>query len=462
MAIALVAIPFIIHAQSETFDIVTYRPFPGWKKQTTDFAVSYSTIDNVAGTWCQVAIYNSVASSGNPAADFSSEWKALVKPDTYAGAVEPTPTGSQGDGWTWNSGSSKFKWQGKDSYVMLLNISGYGKMVSIHIAANTDKHNKEVENFFNSIQVQKPQQAQASATTQTTQATQAVQTTQSTSAPAKAITVTSKPGISGIELATTNFDDGWVAQPFADYVMVTKQPVVVLLHYAIEIDDDMRRADNMALALWDKMIANRYRFSNLKVFQNEPYTYFKTYFAEAEAVDLSTNKPCYIGFRVLIASGIARAIEIVAPTATAFQKEFPDQAKIESMINYNKFAVSPKDLVGTWEESSSTGVNMYNTVTGAYAGMNASAMANSFEFRSDGSYHSNHKGAYGMVGSMNFYDQKYDGKYTLTNWDVTMTNRFKGKTDIYWCQYEAVRGGRMLLLRDKSASAMTYNLVKAK
>jgi hypothetical protein len=67
-----------------------------------------------------------------------------------------------------------------------------------------------------------------------------------------------------------------------------------------------------------------------------------------------------------------------------------------------------------------------------------------------------------MTGNMKFYDQKYEGKYTLTNWDVTMTNRFEGKTDIFWCQYEAVRGGRILRFADKNAVSMTYALVKVK
>lgn len=454
LAIILAAFPFLLAAQTETFDIVTYQAPHGWKKQSTPTTVSFSTVDNAAGTWCQVAIYNSVPSSGNPAADFSSEWKALVKPETYTGATEPTPTPSESDGWTRNVGASQFKWQGKDSYALLMNVSGYGKMLTVFVSGNSEKYNGEVEAFSKSLQFAKPPQPVAAVTP--------VASVASATTAGSTIKVTSAAGISGITLSTTTFDDGWMSEPFADYVKVTKEPVTVLLHYPIEIDDAMRSAGDMAAALWDRMIIQRYRASNLKFFQNEPYTYNKTYFIEAEAVDLSTNKPCYIGFRVLVYNGIARVIEIIAPNASAFQKEFSDQAKIEAMLNYNKFAVSPKDIVGTWEESSSTAVNMYNSYTGAYAGMNAAASASSFEFKTGDSYHSEHKGATGMVGSMNFYDQKYDGKYTLTNWDVTMTNRFKGKTDVYWCQYEAVRGGRMLWLIDKSASAMKYGLVKVK
>jgi hypothetical protein len=47
-----------------------------------------------------------------------------------------------------------------------------------------------------------------------------------------------------------------------------------------------------------------------------------------------------------------------------------------------------------------------------------------------------------MVGSTKVFDEKYKGKYTMTLWDVTMTNRYEGKADVFWWEYEAVRGGR--------------------
>lgn len=447
------------YAQTETYDIVTYQPIPGWKKQVTDYAAGYSIVDNVTGSWSQLGIYKSIPGNNNASGDFSNEWKSLVKADTYVGAVEPKPTQRVEDGWTYSYGTSPFKWQGKDATIALLNISGYNLMLSIVMSGNSKKYDTEIDTFLKSIQLKKPavENKQPAVSNNQSPASNGAN-----DAPKTPVVVTGAPGISGITLATTNFDDGWVAKPFADYVLVTKQSTNVLLHYALQVDDEMRYAENMAVVLWNRLVANRYRTNDLRVFKNEPYTYFKVYFVEAESIDLSTNKPCYVALRVLVDNGIARPIEIVTTTAAEFQKEFSDQKKIESMMNYNKFAVSPKDLAGTWESSSSAGVNMYNSVTGAYAGMNTSSMADSFEFRGDGSYHSNHKGAYGMVGSLQFYDQKYDGKYTLTNWDVTMTNRFKGATNNFWCQYEAVRGGRVLHLVDKEHSGSRYDLVKVK
>ena len=159
-------------------------------------------------------------------------------------------------------------------------------------------------------------------------------------------------------------------------------------------------------------------------------------------------------------NGVSKCIEIISPSQAVFQQEFPTQEKIEALLNYNKFAVTLADLTGTWEEASGSYVNMYSTATGAYAGMNTASSAHKFIFDKAGSYKSEHSGAHGMVGSMQFFSQKYSGKATITNWDITLPNRFNGKTDIFWAQFEAVRGGRVLHLVDKASPVMDYHLVK--
>jgi hypothetical protein len=93
------------------------------------------------------------------------------------------------------------------------------------VLMNSNEYWKEVEQLLLSLKLKKPEQ-----TVQQTLPTQPV--TQSTSQ--NGFTVTNTPGNTGILTATTNFDDGWVAQPFADYVRVTKNQFTVLLHYGIE------------------------------------------------------------------------------------------------------------------------------------------------------------------------------------------------------------------------------------
>lgn len=437
----------LCYAQKETFDMATYTAPSGWKKETTEYAVSFTKVNNTTRSWCRTTIYRSIASKGDPMTDFTNEWSALITKN-YPDAVMPQPETETQDGWTSMAAPSKFKFNNEEAYALLTTITGYGVEISFVVLMNSEEFMPDVQKFMSSIDLKKPAPGQVSTPVK------------NNSSPVITEPVSSAPGKNGISISTTNFDDGWIAQPFADYCRVTKNGIAVLLHYGIAITDELRDSNNMEALLFDRYILPRYTISNLRQFQNESYTYNRIYFYEADAVEKSTGKRCYIGFRIIPNNGIARCIEIISPTASDFQKAFSDQQKIETMLNYNKFAVTAADLVGTWEESTSSGVDMYNVNTGAYAGMNTSSSASSFVFNTNSTYSSNHKGAYGMVGSMKFYDQKYNGKMTVTNWDLTLTNRFEGKTDVFWAQFEAVKGGKILHLSNKSASGITYSLVK--
>lgn len=130
------------------------------------------------------------------------------------------------------------------------------------------------------------------------------------------------------------------------------------------------------------------------------------------------------------------------------------------MTSYNKFAVAAPDLVGTWEENSSSSVGLYNTYTGNYAGMNSTQSHDQFTFNSDLSYSSKHIGTSSVYGNNTAYTIDYKGKLTVTNWDISMTKRFKDATEIFYAQFEVVRGGRILHLQNKSASGLQYHLVR--
>lgn len=450
LALILLLIYQTAFGQLQTFDIASYTVPPGWSKEVKDFAASYVRTNNTTGAWCRATIYKSIKSSGNPTVDFTSEWNTLIIKNNWGASTPPQPVTEAEDGWTSNSGVSAFKYESKDAYSMLSTISGYGLELSIVVLMNSQEHMKDVEKMLGSLQLKKPEgEIVNNAPTQENQPQ-----------PAQPIAITGAPGNQGISISTTNFDDGWVAQPFADYVRVTKNQTTVLLHYGIEITDAMRNRNNVEADLWNLVILPRYSVSNVRKYDNNGVCYFCIDFFEADAIEKSSGKSFHVGLRILKNNGVARCIEIISPSSADFQRVFPDQEKVAALTGYNKFAVAQADLIGTWEESGGSYVNMYSTVTGSYAGMNSASSADKFTFKNDGTYFSNHKGAYGMVGSMTFFDQKYNGSYTVTNWDITATKRFEGKTDVFWAEFEAVRGGRVLHLTDKTAAGMKYHLVK--
>lgn len=437
-------------AQKTAFDIASYTVPAGWTPEVKDFAASYVKTNTITKSWCRVSIYKSIQSSGNSLTDFNNEWNALIVKSNWGPATPPQPETETEDGWTSHSAASTFTFEGKQAYSLLSTITGYGVELSVVVLMNSTEYMKDIEQLLLSLDLKKPDQPVVQ--NQQSQPMQPVLQ--------NAFTVTNTPDNHGIFTATTNFDDGWVAQPFADYVRITKNQFTVLLHYGIEITDELRSTNQLEAVLFDRFVLPRYNVSNIRKFDNGGPCYFCVHFFEADAVEKSTGKRYHLGFRIITNNGVSKCIEILSPSQTAFQQEFPNPEKVEALLNYNKFAVTLNDLAGDWDSSSGAYTQMYNTTTGTYAGMNASSSADAFTFNTNGTYSSNHKGAFGMVGSMKFYDQKYNGALTVSPWEIVMTKRFDGKTSTFWAQYEAVRGGRVLHLTDKEYSGSQFHLVR--
>lgn len=430
-------------AQQETFDIITYTPPVGWKKETGTSVVSYVATDNATGSWCRISIYKSRGSSGDARNDFNSEWNELIT-NSYADAVRPEPEYELEDGWTSYSGTSSFQFNNQDAYIMLSTISGYNVEVSILVSMDSDEYYSEVEKVLTTFTLQKPSGQQA---------------VKKSNAQTPAMEVKGGQGNNGISKYITNFDDGWVAQPFADYVRATKNNTTVLLHYGIEMTDELRASNNTEGMLFDRLILPRYQVSNLRKYE-QGTCYICIYFYEADVVEKATGKRYHLGFRYIPVGGVAKCIEIISPNAEEFNRLFPNQGAIEAIQNCNKFAVTEADLRGTWEENSGAYANLYSVSTGLYAGMGSASSTYEITFNSNGTYQDAFSGASGMVGNMQFVGQKFNGNYIVTNWDITLTNQLEGKNEVYWAQFEAVRNGKILHITRKSYTDLKYHLVK--
>lgn len=274
---------------------------------------------------------------------------------------------------------------------------------------------------------------------------------------------------------TTNFDDGWTATVQADWVAVQKNNLQVLLHFFND-KIDMSSGDSKTITsnAWNVLVAPRYKAMSQFYLFGGNLSFNRTTAISAYMTDMQ-GKQWYV---VLFRKGNSGWMEFIAPDKNAFMQEYimdiseansekliwsgeDEWKKMLAMENRNKFAVAPADLMGNWSESSGSYAQMYNVYTGNYAGMNAVSSSAEFWIAADGSYKSQHSGASGMVGSQTFFTQKYNGRYTMNgNWEVSFTNRHNGKTDTYWCQFEIVRGGRILHLQDKTASGMQYHLTR--
>lgn len=265
----------------------------------------------------------------------------------------------------------------------------------------------------------------------------------------------------GFTFSTINFDDGWTSTIAADYVKVVKGNMQVLLYYSFEINDQVR-ATNLEMRdyFWNLLVVPNYTVKSAFPL-NESLTYFKVHFTEGDAID-RTGKPVYLAMTVLVNSGIATPVLAIAPDKNSYAQQFPEPKNLGNMTGYNRFAVGAKDVTGSWSANSGSSVNLYNTYTGNYAGMNYAQSTDSFQFNGDGTYSSKHSGASSVYGNTTVYTQEYKGKLTVSNWDMSLTNRWKDATENFNAWFEVVRGGRILHLQNKSASGIMYHLVKVK
>jgi hypothetical protein len=448
LLLVLMMLEFGAFAQKrETFDITSLTPPRGWQREATENVVSFVTSNNATGGWCRVSVFKSMNSTGSARTDFDSEWQQLVV-GTYQGAVKPEPEQTEEDGWTSCSGVSTFQFEQKPAYLLLTSISGYGRKLSVVVLMNSQEFMPQVDLFLGSIELTKP----------------AAPAAELSSGVVVVPTASGQPFSASITKPTTNFNDGWVATIAADRVVLSRGTVRVQVYYPVAYDDASRASGRDYF--WDTRLPSEFQIIQKQYRDHgEVIGSFQAPYIEGVAIDRQTGKRVFLGFVVNSANGYMFPVLAVAPDEETLRKTFPKaedkyESDLAAMSGYNKFAVTAKDLAGKWSGGGTTAANYYNVYTGSYAGMAAVAMSDKFEFLANGDYTSRHQGASGMVGSMSTYSQEYKGKATITDWTVTMTNRFKGATTTFNAWFEAVAGGVVLHLQDSQYSGLKFDLVR--
>ncbi len=424
-----------VFAQKETLDLITYTPPKGWKKETKPAVITYSITNITKRIWCQIGIYKSSISKGNIQQDFESEWDVLI---TKPNNKEPQDAGNvvkEIGGWKIKTGRGKFTFNNTQPIAVLTTMSGYNRVVSIVATTNSLDYMPAIEQLLASVEMKKP----------STDNPVQQQTTQSNNPP----TANSK-----FTFTTTNFDDGWVGTEQPDWVRVTKGNTVVLIHYAQPNIRDFNNLDESTAFVWNTIVVPRYsNISNLwvrkKWYADGDFMNAK-YYAGADLRENATGKKVHV---VLYKSGNAgKWIEFITPDKSSFQNQFSvvyqqdgtNWDKLSAMANYNKFAVAAGDLPGNWKSSSGAGIEYYNVYTGNSMGMASASSTTEFIFQPGGSYTSVYKGVDGFNGNNRYAGETNKGKSIVSNWEMKLTNRFKGATETFTIQFEAVKGGRIL------------------
>ncbi|MFL5771990.1 MAG: hypothetical protein ACJ75F_02455 [Flavisolibacter sp.] len=151
-----------INAQKEAYDLISFAPPQGWKKEAKENVISYSITNNTTGSWCQIGVFKSTISKGSIAEDFESEWQELVI-KTYK-EVKPPETSQveEMDRWKTQSGTASFVFNNKPAIVMLTTASGYNRCMSIIILTNSQDYLSQIETLLASVELVKPLSTQTS------------------------------------------------------------------------------------------------------------------------------------------------------------------------------------------------------------------------------------------------------------------------------------------------------------
>ena len=210
---------------------------------------------------------------------------------------------------------------------------------------------------------------------------------------------------------------------------------------------------------WSKYVEPYFTVSNVQKWSGVQYPVI--YHLQANAVEKKTGKACFVAIKIVYSGG-ARPIVVIAPNQNSYQQQFPYPNDIDPYLNANKFAVTTSDIIGTWKGGGGGGVEYYNAYSGTYAGMSAVSATDEFSFNTNGTYSSTDRSASMNNGGTQFGGQDFKGNFSVTDWSLTATNRYGGKTTTYNAHLIAVKNGYLLYMADAANPSMNYTLYKSK
>jgi hypothetical protein len=436
LVVAALLVPALARAQSQTFDLITYTPPKGWTLDTIKTGRVYTHVDQAAGTYCRVSLYTSVPTLGNARADFDAEWKDLVAA-FYPGIRAPVVgTPKAAGAWVLQGGGTEHEIVGKPTKVLQFTLSGPQRRLSL-VTLSTGDCEAEFGALVASIRL----------------------------APAAPAILGAKPPPPGVEAIPSGpaapasapaVNGGWTSVAKEDWVEVTNGALSVYLHYPNAKADAYNSVLRAGLQnAWNVLVAPHY--TQVRNFALKPIqSYESISFAEADAIDRA-NRPVHVVlFKKHDSQALNRYLEFVAPDKATFERQFGPYRNEEfgwdalvNMGRYNAFPLTMADLTGTWSSTDFASISYYYVSTGGLAGTNATSLADSFTFDGKGGYSSDHSGASGAVGNAKFSRQQYRGAASISPEGLTLTNRFQGQSETYSAFFQAVKGGRVLVLTDR-------------
>jgi len=141
--------------KSETFDIATFRIPGGWTKQAGQNSLQISTEDG-QNAYCLITLFKAIPAVGSADENFQASWETIVKEAVTVNAKAEMMPANNKEEWKALGGFSPFEKEGQKGVAVLLNISGYGKMVNVLVLTNTQKFEPNITAFLESMSLKAP------------------------------------------------------------------------------------------------------------------------------------------------------------------------------------------------------------------------------------------------------------------------------------------------------------------
>ena len=444
--ISLLFINCNLFGQQQIYDIISFTPPKGWKKENLENVLSLSITNNKEKTWAQIGVIKSTASKGSIDADFESEWEELIVKQYKKYGVSEQPLGIDTqslNGWKVWTGLGQFVFNKDTASILLTTFSNGARCASLRMMSNSTNYGTALEQFLASVHLPDANSSQGKNDV--------------------IVTTTSAPATTGFQFNTTNFDDGWTAVVKEDWVELNKGTLKALLHYPREEDKKYySQYDEHVSVFWNLLVAPRY--TNLRQYQSPGYnhSYEPGLYAAGLLNDKATGKDVWVA---LFSKGKSGWVEVIAPDKKTFVQAFgvdnPDTyfdawEPLLNLARKNYFAVGEADLQGKWSSNFSSSTAYYNVYTGIYAGAAVFGSASSFTFGPNKTYRWQiAMGQSQPGGSMKVDKANSHGTWKLlNNWQVWFSD-LEGKPKTHNAYFSCFKGGRILWLQDVSYGGYT-------
>lgn len=423
----------LANAQSAiNYDIFNCKPPAGYTLKEKQQKLFYEKIQG--SSYCQLYLWPAIQGNSDNNKDFLRDWESFASKPYQVTKPEQLNQTTAG-GWTVSNGGARGQYN-NISFVISISTYTSGDITYAIVAVlNDSKFLPDVNAFTASV-------------IPDTRKFNRLNNTPSNNLQ------------TGISKPTTRFDDGWLSSALPEYVQATRNSTEIRLYYInAQLDDAKSNMIDAPEYYWSQYVAPNFNIPRPEKWSGVQYPVI--YYMEGSGTDKKTGKSCFVALKIVYEGG-ARPILVITPDERTFRQQFAHPNDLDRMQVCNKFAVTLKDVTGTWKGSGGGGVEYYNAYTGQYAGASTISVSDEFTFNASGNYSSTYRSASTNNGGANFGGQDFRGKFSVSDWTLTATNRYRGKTTTFNAQLIAVRGGYLLYLSDRDNPSMKYTLFKSK